>query len=135
MIAGARYVHTNLIADDWRSLAWFYESVFGCEVVPRIRDFQAADVEAGTGVPDAALQGVHLRLPGHGPAGPTLEIFTYSRNLPGLARAANRPGFGHLAFAVPLIIDARNDVLAAGGKAVGDIVTVTTANGTTITWC
>jgi catechol 2,3-dioxygenase-like lactoylglutathione lyase family enzyme len=112
MIAGARYLHTNLIADDWRALARFYESVFGCEVVPPVRDFQAADVEAGTGVPGAALQGVHLRLPGHGRNGPTLEIFTYSTNLPGLARAANRPGFGHLAFAVGSVIDARHEVLA-----------------------
>ena len=30
MIAGARYVHTNLIARDWRRLAAFYESVLGC---------------------------------------------------------------------------------------------------------
>jgi predicted enzyme related to lactoylglutathione lyase len=135
MIAGARYLHPNLIAEDWRAFARFYESVFGCEVLPPVRDFQAADVEAGTGVPDAALQEVHQCLPGHGPAGPTLEIFTYSRNLAGLARAANRPGFGHLAFAVGSVIDARHVVLTAGGKAVGDIVTVTTATGAQITWC
>jgi predicted enzyme related to lactoylglutathione lyase len=135
MIQDARYLHTNLIADDWQALARFYETVFGCDVVPPIRDFRAIDVEAGTGVPGAALQGVHLRFPGHGPAGPTLEIFSYSKNLPGTARAANRPGFGHLAFAVRSVIDARNEVLSAGGRAVGEIVTVTTGTGTQITWC
>ena len=31
----ARYVHTNLIAQDWRALARFYESVFGMERVVR----------------------------------------------------------------------------------------------------
>src|SRR4029453_13650948 len=100
MIKDARYVHTNLIAQNWRVLARFYESVFGCEVVPPIRDFQAGDVEAGTGVAGAALQGAHLRLPGYGPSGPTLEIFTYSRQLAPLEPAANRPGFAHIAFAV-----------------------------------
>ena len=38
MITGARYVHTNLIARDWRELARFYVEVFGCELVPPERD-------------------------------------------------------------------------------------------------
>jgi catechol 2,3-dioxygenase-like lactoylglutathione lyase family enzyme len=115
MIEGARYVHTNLIAQDWRALARFYESAFGCELVPPIRDFAAPDIEAGTGVPRAGLQGVHLRLPGHGSNGPTIEIFTYSQQLSPMLTAPNRPGYGHIAFAVRSVPDARNEVLAAGG--------------------
>jgi predicted enzyme related to lactoylglutathione lyase len=34
MIEGARYVHTNLIARDWRALAGFYQRVFGCSFCP-----------------------------------------------------------------------------------------------------
>jgi predicted enzyme related to lactoylglutathione lyase len=34
MIQSPRYVHTNLIARDWRALAKFYTGVFGCEFVP-----------------------------------------------------------------------------------------------------
>jgi predicted enzyme related to lactoylglutathione lyase len=34
MAKNARYVHTNLVATDWRVLASFYQRVFGCEVVP-----------------------------------------------------------------------------------------------------
>ena len=30
MIAGARYGHTNLIANDWRVLSGFYQEQFGC---------------------------------------------------------------------------------------------------------
>jgi hypothetical protein len=71
----------------------FYESVFGCEIVPPIRDFPAPAVEAGTGVPGASLSGIHLRLRGHGPNGPTIEIFTYSDQPGRAATAANRPGF------------------------------------------
>ena len=32
---------------------------------------------AATGVKDSHITGVHLRLPGHGDTGPTLEIFSY----------------------------------------------------------
>ena len=64
----ARFVHTNLIAEDWRELAAFYCTVFGCVPVPPERDFAGAEVEAGTGVPGVRLRGVHLRLPGAGDA-------------------------------------------------------------------
>jgi predicted enzyme related to lactoylglutathione lyase len=135
MISGARYVHTNLIARDWRRLARFYIEQFGCAAVPPERTFEGAEIEAGTGVPGAALSGMHLRLPGHGEHGPTLEIFTYSALAEGAPAAANRPGFGHLAFRVDSVTAAREAVLAAGGQAVGEIVEVTTADGARITWC
>jgi predicted enzyme related to lactoylglutathione lyase len=135
MIRGGRYVHTNLIAKDWQELAHFYQQVFGCEPVPPIRDFAAHRVEAGTGIPGAAIQGVHLRLPGHGASGPTIEIFTYSQQLPAMPTAANRPGFAHIAFAVEDVAEARDQVLASGGSSVGEIVTVTTATGVSIQWC
>ena len=47
----------------------------------------------------------------------------------------NRPGYGHLAFQVDSVADARQQVLKAGGGSVGDIVTLTTATGTRVTWC
>ncbi len=62
----ARYVHTNLIAEDWRLLAGFYQKVFGCVPVPPERDFRGEKLEAGTGVRGAHLRGAHLRLPGRG---------------------------------------------------------------------
>ena len=58
----AKYVHTNLIAKDWRALAAFYQELFGCIPVPPERDFRGADLEAATGLPDAHLTGMHLRL-------------------------------------------------------------------------
>ena len=135
MIQGARYVHTNLIARDWQRLAEFYQSVLGCVLVPPERHFSGPDIEAGTGVRKSSVDGVHLRMPGNGDKGPTLEIFTYSRLADGPPPAVNRPGFGHIAFAVDAVSDARAEVLAAGGQAVGDIVTLTTAAGRHVTWC
>ncbi len=29
-----RYIHTNIVAEDWRSLADFYVKVFGCTPIP-----------------------------------------------------------------------------------------------------
>ena len=134
MIAGARYGHTNLIATNWRELARFYEEQFGCSPVPPERDFKGHDLERGTGIPDVELRGVHLRLPGHGDDGPTLEIFNYNilEERPGVA--VNRPGFGHIAFVVDDVPSAHEAVLAAGGQSVGEIVTLTTATGSRVTW-
>ena len=135
MIAGARYVHTNLIARDWRTLAAFYQSIFGCVPVAPERDYSGPIFEAGTGVKGARLTGMHLRMPGPASDGPTLEIFNYSQLAEGPTPAVNRPGFGHIAFAVDSVDDARSQVLAAGGKPVGDVVTLTTATGSRVTWC
>jgi predicted enzyme related to lactoylglutathione lyase len=134
MIAGARYGHTNLIAEDWRALATFYVEQFGCTPVPPERNFKGPDLERGTGIPGAHLTGVHLRLPGCGPDAPTLEIFHYNvlRDRPEVA--VNRPGFGHIAFVVDDVPSARDAVLAAGGRPVGEIVTLTTATGAQVTW-
>ena len=130
----ARFGHVNLIARDWRSLAAFYERVLGCTPVPPVRDLRGPELAAATGIPNAALKGVHLRLPGGGPSGPTLEIFGYEPSLDGLATAANRPGFGHIAFVVPDVPEARAAVLQAGGREVGTIITSRTADGRQVTW-
>jgi predicted enzyme related to lactoylglutathione lyase len=131
----ARYVHTNLIAEDWQALARFYEDLFGCTAVPPERDFQGKTLEAGTGLPGAHLRGIHLRLPGYENAGPTLEIFGYSPLEKRGKTAVNRPGFGHIAFSVDDVALARQAVLQTGGRAVGEIVTLETAIGTRVTWC
>jgi predicted enzyme related to lactoylglutathione lyase len=134
-IRGVRYGHTNLIARDWRQLAGFYEKLFDCLPVPPERDYAGPTLEAGTGVRGATVRGAHLRLPGHGADGPTLEIYTYSVEADGLPPAVNRPGFGHIAFQVDSVQDAWREVVAAGGRAVGEIVTLTTTTGARVTWC
>jgi catechol 2,3-dioxygenase-like lactoylglutathione lyase family enzyme len=135
MARHARYVHTNLVADDWQALAGFYQRVFGCEAVPPERHFSGPTLEAGTGIPGARLDGVHLRLPGHGPAGPTLEVFSYSKAADRVAARVNRPGFGHIAFEVATVAEAREEVLREGGREVGEVVTLSTADGRQVTWC
>jgi len=135
MPLNAHYVHTNLIAKDWQSLAKFYEEVFGCVPVPPERHLKGKDLQLGTALPNAQLDGVHLRLPGHNAEGPTLEIFTYSEMPPHGRTSVNRPGYGHIAFGVDDVVNAREEVLAAGGKTIGGIVTLQIASGKKVTWC
>jgi catechol 2,3-dioxygenase-like lactoylglutathione lyase family enzyme len=124
-----------VIARDWRILARFYEDVLGCTPVPPERDFRGRDLDAGTGLHNAHLRGVHLRLPGLGDQGPTLEIFQYDEPADDVARAINRPGFGHIAFAVDDVAIARDEVLRAGGRAIGETVTLQVATGARVTFC
>jgi len=130
-----RFVHTNLIARDWRALAAFYCTAFGCVMLDPVRDFRGRLLDAATGLSDAHLTGAHLRLPGWGHSGPTLEIFNYEHMLGRLPAALNRPGFGHIAFEVDDVAAALDDVLSAGGGRVGDVVTLETADGRGVTWC
>lgn len=134
MIA-ARYVHTNIIARDWQRLARFYTEVFGCEVVPPARSQSGDLLERGTGALGAALEGVHLRLPGHGDEGPTLEIYGYRQPLANEdAARAEKLGLRHLAFAVDDVSAALDAVAAAGGRAVGEIVSYEVADARRITF-
>jgi catechol 2,3-dioxygenase-like lactoylglutathione lyase family enzyme len=134
----ARYGHTNVIARDWRRLASFYETVFGCTPVPPERDYSGDLAERGTGITGAAFRGVHLRLPGHGLDGPTLEIYSYATNVdPAATPTANRVGWGHIAFMVDDVSVARTAVLDAGGQPLpgAEVVTTRTADGRNVTWC
>ncbi len=119
-----KYTHTNLVARDWRRLADFYVKVFGCTPVPPERDLSGEWLDEATSLHGAHIRGVHLRLPGHGDAGPTLEVFQYDEETESEAPAPNRPGYGHIAFAVEDVEAVKEAVLALGGGMVGEVVTV-----------
>ena len=99
MTIRAKYVHTNLIAKDWKRLAAFYERVFGCVRLLPARDLSGEWLDAATGLPQARIRGVHLRLPGYGDEGPTLEVFQYDRQMDQSKSATNRPGQGWIRIA------------------------------------
>ena len=119
-----RYVHTNIVAQDWRRLADFYVKVFGCTPVPPERDLSGEWLDRATGIEGAHLRGIHLRLPGYGEDGPTLEIFQYDTDHEHPVPLASRPGLGHIAFAVEDVEAVRDAVLEAGGGEVGEVVSV-----------
>ena len=134
MSLAAKYVHTNLIAADWRSLAAFYQSVFDCTPVPPERDYSGLQLEALTQLTGAHQRGMHLRLPGHGEGGPTLEIFELTPDFE-TRKDVQRRGYGHIAFEVPDVADAQRAVIAAGGSSIGEIVTLTRSDEWQVTVC
>ena len=119
-----RYAHTNLVANDWRKIAGFYVRVFGCEPVSSERDNSGPDFDALTAVPGGRVRGQHLRLPGHGECGPTLEVFQFEPCESSEPRLLNRSGLAHLAFEVDDVAAKREEVLAEGGCDLGQIVTI-----------
>lgn len=119
----AKYVHTNLIAKDWRRLVQFYCEVFGCEPKGLERDLSAPWLDRVNSVQNGRLRGIHLRLPGYDDDGPTLEIFSYDQLIERELPRANECGFGHIAFAVDNVDEALQGVIGAGGGTVGEIAT------------
>jgi len=130
-----RYVHTNIVAKNWRKLADFYIQVFGCTIVPPIRYYAGKDLDLAVKIKQAALTGVHLRLPGYNKSRPTLEIFSYKPSLLKQKRKVNTPGITHLAFEVDDVQRLYKKVIQNGGKKVGKIITLKRSDGKEVTWC
>jgi len=117
-----KYVHTNIISRNWRKLVQFYIDVFECIPIPPEKKLSGDWLEKGTGLKGADLEGVHLRLPGYGEEGPTLEIFQYKKQEPGNRPAVNQPGYTHIAFRVEDLNETLQKIISNGGKALGEIV-------------
>lgn len=130
-----KYVHTNVVAKDWKKLADFYIKIFGCKVVPPIRNYKGKDLESAVNIKNVTLNGVHLRLPGYNKTGPTLEIFSYSPSLKKQKRKVNTPGITHIAFEVSNVEKLYKMVIDNGGKKVGKIITLKRSDGKKVTWC
>ncbi|QGY39647.1 VOC family protein [Pseudodesulfovibrio cashew] len=115
-----KYVHTNLIARDWKRLAEFYEQVFGCKPLSA-RDLSGRWLDGVTGLDDAHITGMHMSLPGFGEGGPTLELFQYDAMPDHPDVRPNTPGFSHIAFLVDDVAAVAEAVIANGGRAVGEL--------------
>jgi predicted enzyme related to lactoylglutathione lyase len=116
-----RYAHTNLIAKDWKRLSNFYQEVFGCVPIPPERDLSGEWLDRATGLSESHISGIHLRLPGYGDDGPTLEIFQYGSMPEHPSVNPNTPGFSHIAFAVDDVPATARAVFNHGGSAVGEL--------------
>ena len=118
-----KYVHTNLIAKDWKNLAQFYIEVFGCKPIYPERNLSGEWLEKITQLNGVKIQGIHLELPGY-KNGPTLEIFEYTpENLMGNEkRSLNRQGFGHIAFHADNVEIILEKIVKHGGKIFGEVV-------------
>jgi predicted enzyme related to lactoylglutathione lyase len=117
-----KYRHTNIIAKDWKGLSGFYQKVFHCVPVFPERDLSGRWLDKITNIPESHIKGIHLRLPGFGDSGPTLEIFQYDSMPLHPAIKPNTPGFSHIAFEVEDVPETANSVFRHGGKSIGELV-------------
>lgn len=118
-----KYVHTNIIAKEWKKLSDFYIQVFGCKPVYPERDLSGDWIEKMTDIENVRIRGMHLSLPGY-ENGPTLEIFQYEPECPRDGKPyINRQGFGHLAFHVEDVEAVLARVIEHGGKKLGELIT------------
>lgn len=122
MHPGIKYVHTNLVARDWKKLAKFYVKVFGCKTKPPGRNLKGSWLDSLTTVKNAHAEGIHLILPGYGKDGPTLEIFQYSPRAASAVPRVNRPGYRHVAFAVDNVKMVLTKVKKYSGGSVGEMI-------------
>ena len=116
-----RFAHTNIVAKDWRTLSEFYVKVFDCRIKPPERNLSGAWLDRATGLQDAALEGVHLLLPGHGDNGPTLEIFSYQKMQDGSPMMADHMGITHIAFEVHDVDQTLDEAIKQGGQPLGQV--------------
>jgi catechol 2,3-dioxygenase-like lactoylglutathione lyase family enzyme len=75
-----------------------------------------------TDIPASHITGTHLRLPGFGDNGPTLEIFQYDSMPEHPNVRPNTPGFSHIAFEVEDVKAFAEAVFAHGGTRIGGLV-------------
>ncbi|MHC4777079.1 MAG: VOC family protein [Planctomycetota bacterium] len=120
-----RFAHLNLIARDLSELSRFYCNVLGCVPAMKAEKYSGDWVEKITAVEGAVILVQHLTLPGFEEGGPTLELIQYGGAGGGAGTPlANRPGFGHVAFHVGDVAEAKRAVLEGGGAEVGETVSL-----------
>ena len=117
-----RYVHTNIIAKDWRSLSKFYQKVFGLKPIGPQRDISGKWIEDLTNIKNVHIVGEHLQFPGYKENIPTLEIFSYEHSVE-VKKQINSHGFSHIAFEVENVKEIVEIIVKEGGSILGEIVT------------
>ena len=123
-----KYIHTNLTVRDLERISRFYQDIFHCEPVRNPEDLSGSAVSDITNVENAAIKYVHLTLPGFGPNGPELELIQYENETAEPEKISNCLGYGHLAFSVANVRETLEQVVAAGGSAIGKLVTADIPN-------
>jgi predicted enzyme related to lactoylglutathione lyase len=119
-----KYVHTNIIAKDWESLADFYAKTLNCKKLLPKRNLKGVEVSNGAGVKNAEIKGIHLALPGYDENPPILEILQYKENKPKHPTASNREGITHLAFHVDNLEKCVTKFIKYGGSKIGEIASI-----------
>ena len=124
-----RYTHTSMVARDVERLADFYTEVFGCVRLSPPQDMAGEALSRGSGIANAEVRGLWLRLPGYEENAPILELLQYAETEARPVPRVNEPGYSHISFDVSDISATVEVVLAAGGSRLGEIADMDDENG------
>lgn len=113
-----RFIHVNIISDDWKRTIGFYESICDSEWFGGMKDHSGGYKSKVIGIEGVHVVGQHLWLKGLGKGFPTLEIFSYS--VPGRSEPCdeNALGINAIGFAADDREKFAEKIVAAGGKIV-----------------
>lgn len=123
-----RYVHTNIIAKDFKKMVNFYKDVLQCKSIGETRDLRGEWLDKLTGISGSHIVGEHLCLPGYEHDHPTLEIFSYD-TMKESDIVLNKCGIAHLAFEVDNVEETLQLLLEKGGQQIGELVKTQYDNG------
>ena len=129
-----KYVHTNIIAKDWKKVSQFYQRVLGCKPVPPERNLKGDWLDKLTGIENVHITGEHLTLPGYEEDHPTLEIFSYNSTDESNPKTLNGIGLSHLAFEVEDVALVLKKILEEGGGQIGELIKTIYPNNITATF-
>ena len=111
-----RFLHTNIVARNWRWVSQFYQRVFGCYPLDPRRNYEGTWISAVVGMEGVQIEGEHLACPGYDETGLTLEIFSYRPEGAAGPLAVNDRGFAHICFEVEDIPATLARILQEGGS-------------------
>lgn len=83
--SGIKFIHVNMISEDWNKLCDFYKEITDATDFGKLKDHSGGYKEKVIGIKDVHVVGHHILLPNYKLSYPTFEIFTYSikgRNKP-----------------------------------------------------
>ena len=95
---GLRFIHVNLITDNWETLCSFYKDKFGCTDTGDIKDHSGSYKSKVIGLENVHVTGRHILLPGFYATYPTLEIFTYNIKGAGTPQSESECGINCIGF-------------------------------------
>jgi len=110
-----RYLHTNIVAKDWRKISQFYQDVFGCKPMDPQRNYSGEWIENAHGIKGVEVEGEHIELPGYGEDGPTFEIFSFKPEGTQGPLKMYDYGFAHICFEVDDIGETLRMIEGCGG--------------------
>ncbi len=116
-----KFAHVNIVSKNIQALAKFYQDAFECIPIFQPREISGSWVDQGTGLKNARLKTIQLKLPCCDKDSPALEIFEYDSTKEKQSPLANQLGLRHIAFLVDDVEAVRQRVLNFGGSDLGKI--------------